>query len=34
MLDGDHREVFAIIRDSAGHVLCKAKLTIWCEWSD
>jgi hypothetical protein len=34
VLDGDLREVFAIIRDADGRMRCKARLTISCEWSD
>jgi hypothetical protein len=34
LLDGDLREVFAIVRDPSGRVLCKARMQIWCEWSD
>lgn len=30
----DRRELFAIIRDPSGRVLCKARMRIWCEWSD
>ena len=27
------RELFAIIRDPSGRVLCKARMRVWCEWS-
>jgi hypothetical protein len=34
LIDGDFRELFAIIRDPSGRMLCKARMRIWCEWSD
>ncbi|WP_426955569.1 DUF6894 family protein [Muricoccus radiodurans] len=34
LASGDLRELFVIIRDPVGRVLCRVRLTIWCEWSD
>ena len=34
LLDGDLRELFAIIWNPSGRVLCKARMKIWCECSD
>ena len=34
LLDGDLRELFALVRDPSGRVLCRARMRIWCEWSD
>ncbi|TPG46060.1 hypothetical protein EAH89_25390 [Roseomonas nepalensis] len=33
-VDGDLREVFALVRDPSGRLLCKARMRVWCEWSD